>query len=342
MEDLGRAIPALETRDIEVRYPVFLGGALGRRVWLRAARGVSLRAHAGERVGLVGESGCGKSSFARVAAGLERPASGEVLIDGRPVEWGPRRAARAFRGLVQMVFQDPYASLNPRMTALDAVAEAFQYRVGLDRASARTEALALLDEMGIEGELARRYPVSLSGGQRQRVAIARAVACRPRVLIADEAVSALDVSVQAQTLNALERARQRLGFGLVFISHDISVVRHVADRLVVMYLGRIVEEGPVEAVLDTPLHPYTAALAASARWEPGGTQGEPPSPLSPPPGCPYHPRCPLARASCAEREPDLEATDEAGRRTACSYWRDLRRGVRPMSATGKRGGEFSP
>jgi len=315
-------IPVLETRKIAIRFPVQVGGMPGGQTWLWAVRGVSLRLNAGECVGVVGESGCGKSSFARVAAGLERPSRGEVFLDGRLVEWGPRRALRAFRGPVQMVFQDPYASLNPRMTILDAVAEGFRYRQGLDWSAARHQAKNLLEEMGIDGKLTGQYPSLLSGGQRQRVAIARAIACRPRVLIADEAVSALDVSVQAQTLNVLRAARQRLGFGMLFISHDIAVVRHVADRITVMYLGRIVEEGPAEAVLGTPLHPYTAALTASARWEPGFARGEPPSPLDPPAGCPYHPRCPLAREDCTRKEPELEEAD-TGRFTACFRWREL-------------------
>lgn len=314
--------PVLDTREIVLKFPVRTGGIFGGRAWLWAVRGVNLRLEAGQCVGVVGESGCGKSSFARVVAGLERPTRGEVFLDGRRVEWGPRRALRAFRGPVQMVFQDPYASLNPRMTVLDAVAEGFRYRRGADWSSARHQAERLLVEMGIDRKLAGQYPGFLSGGQRQRVAIARAVACRPRVLIADEAVSALDVSVQAQTLNALREARLRLGFGMLFISHDISVVRHVADRIVVMYLGRVVEEGPAEAVLDAPLHPYTAALTASARWEAGAALGEPPSPLAPPGGCPYHPRCPLAQEACMRVTPALEQV-EADRFTACLRWGEL-------------------
>ncbi|HPU98833.1 MAG TPA: ATP-binding cassette domain-containing protein [Candidatus Hydrogenedentes bacterium] len=316
--------PVLEAQDIEVTYSVALSGWFGGNVLLRAVRGVSLWMRAGECVGLVGESGCGKSSLGRVLAGLERPAAGTVLIDGRPVQWGRQRAARRHRGPVQMVFQNPYASLNPRMSALDAVAEAFRYREGIDWRSARNRARQLLEEVGIEEALARRYPAALSGGQRQRVAVARALACRPRLLIADEAVSALDVSVQAQTLNTLRESQKRLGFGMLFISHDISVVRHLADRIMVMYLGRIVEEGPAEAVLDAPRHPYTEALTAAARWEAASVKGEPPSPLSPPPGCPYHTRCPLARNTCAAAEPPLQTVD-GDHRTACPHWRELNR-----------------
>lgn len=316
----GRLV--LVTRDVALRFPVHTSSLFGGRAWLWAVRGVSLRLEAGECVGIVGESGCGKSSFARVAAGLERPTRGEVFLNGRRVEWGPRRALRMFRGPVQMVFQDPYASLNPRMTVLDAVAEGFRYRQGLEWSPARHQAERLLEEMGIDGTLAGHHPGSLSGGQRQRAAIARAVACRPRVLIADEAVSALDVSVQAQTLNVLREVRLRLGFGMLFISHDISVVRHVADRIAVMYLGRMVEEGPAEAVLDAPLHPYTAALTASARWESGAARGEPPSPLVPPAGCPYHPRCPLVQDACTRMDPGLKEVD-SDRSTACLRWREL-------------------
>jgi oligopeptide/dipeptide ABC transporter ATP-binding protein len=286
---------------------------------LRALAGVSLELDRGETLGIVGESGCGKSTLARLLVRLEQPTSGTVEFDGVDLTALSGARLRARRRRIQMVFQDPYASLDPRQrvgAAIEEVLRVHELRGRVDE---------LLGLVGLSHAHAERYPHELSGGQRQRVSIARALAAEPSVLILDEAVSALDVSVRAEVMNLLVRLRDELGLGYVFISHDLAMVRHISTRIAVMYLGRVVELGPWDRVLDEPLHPYTDALRRTmpvpdpelaSRQIDVPIQGEVPNPAAPPRGCPFHPRCPLAEAVCLERRPLLEELRD-GHLAAC-------------------------
>ena len=299
-------VPVLSVQAVSRRYRT--GGAFRRARVVRAVDGVSFDLRHGEALGVVGESGCGKSTLARMAVALERPDAGTVLIAGRDAGTVPRgELAR----LVQLVFQDPYSSLNPRMRAVDIVGEAFDIhrgpgsRAGMGRDERVRDLFALV---GLQPEHLQRYPHQFSGGQRQRIGIARALALQPALLVLDEPVSALDVSVQAQVINLLADLRRRLGLSYVMISHDLAVVGHTCDRIAVMYLGRIVEQGSAEAVLSRPAHPYTQALLSAAGGRKGRRvllAGDPGDAADIPSGCRFRTRCPWRQEVCAEKEPAL-------------------------------------
>lgn len=320
------AEPILELRDVKTHFPVTHGFLVKRQVAsVKAVDGVSLSLAKGEVLGLVGESGCGKSTLARTILHLLPATSGSVLLFGRDLAKADRRGLLAARRDLQMVFQDPFATLNPRLTVYDALAEPLSVH-GLCAPSAIPGRVSeLMRLVGLAPRFLRKYPHEFSGGQRQRIAIARALAVEPKVVIADEPVSALDVSIQAQILNLLLELRRRMDLSLIFIAHDLSVVRHISDRVAVMYLGRIVELGPAEDVIDRPRHPYTRALVSAIpvpdpdkerRRQRIVLPGEPPSPINPPAGCPFHTRCPYVQDRCRSSVPPL-AEAGPGREAAC-------------------------
>jgi oligopeptide transport system ATP-binding protein len=312
---------ALEVRDVTKTFHVARSASGNNR--LRALDGINLSVGRGETLGLVGESGCGKSTLARTLMLLETPDSGSVTFEGQDPFALKGKDLMAWRRRVQMVFQDPFASLNARMTAGEIIAEPWATHRGLYRTSREREARLheLLQLVGLRPSDAKKSPQEFSGGQRQRIGIARALALNPELIILDEPVSALDLSVQAQVLNLLNDLQQKLGVSYIFISHDLSVVRHVTDRVAVMYLGRIIETGTTEDVFERPLHPYTAALmSASPKLDATARpaerivlQGELPSPLDPPSGCRFRTRCWMAQDICATEAPRQRTAAEAGR-----------------------------
>lgn len=320
------ARPVLEAVDLKRDYAAARGLFRAPAV-VQALAGVSFGVQAGRTLAVVGESGCGKSTLARLLTLIEPPTGGRLLIDGQDVAQADAPRRRELRRQIQIVFQNPYGSLNPRQTVGAALMEPLLVNGMGDRAERERRARAMLGQVGLREEHFGRYPHMFSGGQRQRVAIARALMLSPRVLVLDEPVSALDVSIRAQVLNLLEDLQQRLGVAYVFISHDLGVVRHVADEVMVMYLGRCMESGPRDAVFDAPRHPYTRALLSAtptvdpaARRERILLQGELPSPMARPSGCPFRTRCPLAFDRCAAETPPLAlppgAADPA-QRVAC-------------------------
>lgn len=316
--------PLLVADVVSLHYSLRLpGGVFGQKATLKAVNDVSFSLNRGEVLGLVGESGCGKSTTARLALGQLAPNSGEVRFEGVavPVDRGP--AWRKLRARMQMIYQDPLGALDRRLPILRQIAEPFEiHRKDMPQAERLERASALMRAVGLRPDQASSYPHELSGGQRQRVVIARALALDPSLLVCDEPVSALDVSIQAQVLNLLDDLRQKTGFAALFISHDLKVVRQMADRVAVMYLGRIVEEGLPEAVFHAPLHPYTQALVSAAPSPHGRggrtrivLEGDPPNPVNIPSGCAFHPRCPVAVAMCRSQTPKLMR--DAGRAAAC-------------------------
>ena len=309
-------VPLLTIRNLVKHFPVAGGGLFGPAKAVRAVDGVDFDVFAGETLGIVGESGCGKSTTARLMMHLIAPTAGEILFDGAKVG-SPDLSLTGYRRQVQMVFQDSYASLNPRLTIEASIAFGPQVH-GLARPAAIARARDLLARVGLDpSRFAGRYPHELSGGQRQRINIARALALQPRVVILDEAVSALDKSVEAQVLNLLMDLKDEFALTYLFISHDLNVVRHMSDRVMVMYLGKVAEIGPSDAVFDAPVHPYSAALTRSMptmdpdrRTAEAPIAGDPPNPIDPPDGCRFHTRCSFAEAVCSARQPGLTATAE--------------------------------
>jgi peptide/nickel transport system ATP-binding protein len=309
--------PLLEVQDLVKHYPL-RGGLFSRAAGaVHAVDGVSLVVAPGETLGLVGESGCGKTTLARLVLRLEEPSSGQLRFEGEDLLALGGRALRARRRHFQIVFQDPMSSLNPRMTVGEILAEPLQVHGVARGAAADARVVALLEQVGIPASWRQRYPHEFSGGQRQRIGVARAIALGPKLVVCDEAVSALDVSVQAQVLNLLLELREQLGLAYLFISHDLSVVRHVSDRVAVMYLGQIVEQGPAEKLFAGPAHPYTQALLSAIpvpdprrRPERIVLSGDVPSPAHPPPGCRFHTRCPYVFERCRREVPPAYAVGE--------------------------------
>ncbi|MFF3729598.1 ABC transporter ATP-binding protein [Streptomyces sp. NPDC002476] len=320
-----RGEPILQVRDLVKHYPLTRGVLFRKQIGaVKAVDGVSFDLAAGETLGIVGESGCGKSTVARMLVHLERPTAGAIRYKGEDITRLSGRALKAVRRNIQMVFQDPYTSLNPRMTVGDIIREPYEIHPGAaPKGDRRRRVRELLDVVGLNPEYVNRYPHQFSGGQRQRIGIARGLALNPEIIVADEPVSALDVSVQAQVVNLLDRLQREFGLSYVFIAHDLSIVRHISDRVCVMYLGRIVETGTDEQIYDHPTHPYTQALLSAVpvpdptvrtRRERIILHGDVPSPADPPSGCRFRTRCWKARERCA-REVPLLAVPEVFRGT---------------------------
>jgi oligopeptide/dipeptide ABC transporter ATP-binding protein len=304
--------PLLEVRELRHYFLQESGWLARRKRVVRAVDGVNLSIQPGEVLGLVGESGCGKTTLGRCVLRLVEPTAGEVIFDGQDLLALDTEAMRRVRREMQVVFQDPLSSIDPRFSVEEAVAEPLRTHTNLSRPERRAQALTFLEDVGLGEQHLDRYPHELSGGQCQRVALARALALRPRLLVLDEPTSALDVSVQAQIINLLVELKEAYQLTYLFISHDLGVVRYISDRIAVMYLGKLVEVGPTEAVLDSPFHPYTQALLASMPIpEPRSREwrfvleGAVPSPANPPPGCRFHTRCPSAQPICQAQEPTL-------------------------------------
>ncbi len=320
----------LDVRNVTKHFPLTRGIVFRRTVGhVRAVDGVSFQLRRGETLGVVGESGCGKSTLGRLLMGLERPTSGSLNLLGEEMAGMRPRELRRMRRDIQIVLQDPYSSLDPRMTVGDIVGEPFDVHTDvLGRQDRRAAVQELLDLVGLNADHINRFPHQFSGGQRQRIGIARALALRPKILVCDEPVSALDVSVQAQVVNLFERLQDELGLSYVFIAHDLSVVRHISDRVMVMYLGKAVEIGDQDEIYGRPTHPYTQALLSAVpvpdprlrgRRDHIVLEGDVPSPADPPSGCRFRTRCWRAEDVCAQEEPALEVRDGSPHPSACHF-----------------------
>jgi len=315
----------LEVENLKVWYPVKSGWFKARQ-HVRAVDGVSFKIEAGKTMGLVGESGCGKSTLGRALVKLEEPCEGSFVMNGADLSKLKGKELRKARKSFQMIFQDPYGSLNPRMSIFSAIDEVLQLHTDFDKNQRVDRVAELLDMVGLEEDIMHRYPHQFSGGQRQRIGIARALAVEPDIIIADEPVSALDVSVQAQIINLLIKIQEKTGTAFLFIAHDLAVVEHISENILVMYLGKIVESGPAKEVCASPVHPYTQALlSAIPTIDQNGKrkriilEGDVPSPINPPSGCAFHPRCPLATDICKQKTPKLEDVLSRGHRSACFH-----------------------
>ncbi len=327
MSDLSPK-PLVQVRDLKMHFPIFSGLLRRRSGAVKAVDGVSFDVFEGETLGLVGESGCGKSTCGRAVLRLYDITSGSIAIDGEDIAKSSQSDLRSKRSLMQMVFQDPMASLNPRMTVEAIIREPLDEHTRLSSAEKREKVLELMDAVGLNRAFSGRYPHAFSGGQRQRIGIARALALNPKFIVCDEPIAALDVSIQAQVVNLLEDLQDQFGLTFLFISHDLSMVRHIADRVAVMYLGRIVEIAPADQLYAAPRHPYTRALL-SALPEPDPSlentreriilKGDVPSPANPPKGCNFCTRCPDVMAICRDQEPP-EVDIAPGHRTACHLY----------------------
>ena len=304
--------PLLETKDIVKHYPITGGVFLRQIASVKAVDGVTLNILPGETLGLVGESGCGKSTLGRLILRLEEPTSGDILFQGESILGYEPKQMRALRQEMQIIFQDPFSSLNPRKNVSHIVGEPLYVHGMTNRHERENRVLELLEVVGLKREHMRRYPHQFSGGQRQRIGVARALALNPKLIICDEAVSALDVSIRGQVINLLQDLQEEFGLTYLFISHDLSVVEHISDRVAVMYLGKLAEVADSETLYKIPLHPYTQALLAAAPVpDPKRKRkrivlyGDVPSPIDPPPGCRFHTRCPFAKEVCKQQEPPL-------------------------------------
>ncbi|WLD58121.1 dipeptide ABC transporter ATP-binding protein [Salinispirillum sp. LH 10-3-1] len=320
--------PLLRVRNLK-QYFAIKGGFFGRTInHVKAVDDVSFDVFEGETVSIVGESGCGKSTTGRSILRLEEPTAGDVLFDDKNILTLSRTQLRKTRKDLQVIFQDPYASINPRQTVADVLMEALAIQNIVPKSQRRQRAIDLLETVGLAAYQIDRYPHEFSGGQRQRIGIARALAVNPKLIICDEAVSALDVSIQAQVINLLKQLQRDFKLTYIFISHDLGVVRHISDRIIVMYLGKIVEIADKKSLFEQPQHPYTQALLSSiptmnpkAKTQRILLKGEVPSPINPPQGCRFHTRCPYAQEQCRQEEPKLETTAamQAGHEVACHF-----------------------
>lgn len=305
--------PLLQVEDLRVHFPVNRGVFRSTSAWVKAVDGVSLRIDPGETVGLVGESGCGKTTLGRAVVRLLKPSGGQILLEGRDITQLKGSELRGLRRKFQLIFQDPYGSLDPRMTVEDIIGEALDiHRLASSREGRRARVMALLKDVGLDSSQASRFPHQFSGGQRQRIGIARALAVEPKLIVCDEPVSALDVSVQAQVINLLQDLQAEHNLAYLFIAHDLAVVEHISRRILVMYLGKVVEAGEAKEVCRKPRHPYTEALISAVPVvDPASKRkriilsGDVPSPIHPPAGCPFHPRCPVVEARCKTEVPTL-------------------------------------
>ncbi len=314
----------LEVKNLRMHFPVKHGLFSRVKAWVKAVDDVSLTVAPGETVGLVGESGCGKTTLGRAIIRLLDPTAGRIVFDGTDITTLNGSELRALRRQFQMIFQDPYGSLNPRMTVGQIIGEAFDiHQLASSREDKEKQIATLLEDVGLNPLHAQRYPHEFSGGQRQRIGIARALAVKPKLIVCDEPVSALDVSVQAQIINLLQDLQKEHGLAYLFIAHDLAVVKHISKRVVVMYLGKVVEQGDAKVVVDSPKHPYTQALiSAIPEVDPESKReriilpGDVPSPIDPPSGCPFHPRCPIAESRCKTEVPALRELGD-GQFAAC-------------------------
>ncbi len=334
----------LSVRDLKVHFPVRIGGLFGRIVPVKAVDGVSFDLRAGETLGVVGESGCGKSTLGRAILQLIPPSAGAVIWLGERIDSLSQRQMRAKREDMQIIFQDPLASLDPRMTIGDIIAEPLRtFQPELGRAEARARARDMLVKVGLLPQMINRYPHEFSGGQCQRIGVARAMILRPKLIVCDEPVSALDVSIQAQIVNLLMELQREFALSLIFISHNLSVVRHISHRILVLYLGRVMELADRDQLYRNPRHPYTQALVSAVpipdpdlerRKERIVLAGDLPSPLAPPSGCVFRTRCPYATELCAEDIPPLDLV-EPGHQAACHHWQAIAAGEKKV--TGRLG-----